>query len=77
MTSTDEGCRSVDRFASARLTVLQHTGGGTCLNCGDNGCKQQSWAVEELDGHAGGRELLNRLGLLSPADIYPTGGQPR
>lgn len=77
MTSTGESARPVDRFESARLTVLQHVGARTCFHCRDNECKQYAWAVEELTHHAGGRHLLCRLGLLPAAHNSPPEGQPR
>ncbi|MFG1917413.1 hypothetical protein [Micromonospora sp. NPDC048898] len=76
MTGTDESARPVDRFESARLTVLQHVGDRTCFHCTDNECRQHAWAVEELTRHTGGRHLLRRLGL-SAVDNSPPNGQPR
>lgn len=77
MTGTDEGARPVDRFESARLTVLQHVEGGTCFHCGSSECPQHAWAVEELAHHAGGRHLLCQLGLLPAADNAALRGGPR
>ncbi|MEV1320084.1 hypothetical protein AB0J14_28865 [Micromonospora arborensis] len=77
MTGTDESARPVDRFESARLTVLQHVDGRTCFHCSDNECKQHAWAVEELTHHAAGRRLLSRLGLLPAANHSLPEGQLR
>ncbi|MEV4824550.1 hypothetical protein [Micromonospora sp. NPDC049274] len=77
MTSTDESARPVDRFESARLTVLQHVGGRICFHCDDNECKQYAWAMEELTRHTGGQHLLCQLGLLPATDSSPAEGQPR
>lgn len=77
MTGTDESARPVDRFESARLTVVQHVDKGTCFHCSDNGCQQHTWAVEELIHHVGGRRLLCQLGLLPAAGNSPPGGEPR
>ncbi|PZG17142.1 hypothetical protein C1I95_16055 [Micromonospora craterilacus] len=75
MSGSDESDRAVDRFESARNTVLQHRDGGTCFHCGDGGCGQHTWAVEELGRHRGGRMLLRRLGF--PIDDSTEEGQPR
>ncbi|MFF0255946.1 hypothetical protein ACFYPW_26000 [Micromonospora zamorensis] len=77
MTGTDESARPVDRFESARLTLLQHVGGRTCFHCSDDECQQHTWAVEELTRHAGGRRLLCRLGLLPAANHSLPEGQLR
>ncbi|WP_030487931.1 hypothetical protein [Micromonospora chokoriensis] len=77
MTGTDESARPVDRFESARLTVLQHVDRRTCFHCSDDECQQHIWAVEELTRHAGGRRLLSRLGLLPAANHSLPEGQPR
>ncbi|TCB96501.1 hypothetical protein E0H26_15255 [Micromonospora zingiberis] len=75
MTGTEESDRAVDRFESARNSVLQHRDGGTCFDCGAGGCGQYAWAVGELGRHRGGRELLRRLGF--PVDGSSEEGQPR
>ncbi|MDG4797642.1 hypothetical protein [Micromonospora sp. WMMD1082] len=75
MTGTDESDRPVDRFESARNTVLQHHDGRSCFHCGDGGCGQYAWAVEELGRHPGGRQLLHRFGLSTDESIEE--GQPR
>ncbi|WP_328414319.1 hypothetical protein OG470_19770 [Micromonospora sp. NBC_00389] len=77
MTSTDESARPVDRFESARLTVIQHVDDRACFHCSDNECQQHAWAVEELTRHAGGRFLLCRLGLLPAASHSLPEGQLR
>ncbi|MEK8106534.1 hypothetical protein NKG94_17220 [Micromonospora sp. M12] len=77
MTSTDESVRPVDRFESARLTALQHVDDGMCFHCCDNECKQQAWAVEELARHAGGRNILSRLGLRTFTNSSTSEGQKR
>lgn len=77
MTGTNESSRPVDRFESARRTVLQHVDDGTCFHCNDNECQQLTWAIEELTHHAGGRRLLCQLGLLPTADNSPSRGGPR
>ncbi|TCB95443.1 hypothetical protein E0H26_19830 [Micromonospora zingiberis] len=77
MTGTDDGDRLVDRFESARNTVLQHRGGGTCFHCQGDRCGQHAWAVEELARHPGGRKFVRQLGLpISPGDSSEE-GQPR
>ncbi|MGW5578884.1 hypothetical protein [Micromonospora chokoriensis] len=77
MTGTDESARPVDRFESARLTVLQHVNDGTCFHCRDSKCPQHAWAVEELTHHAGGRHLLCQLGLVPAADNAALRGELR
>ncbi|MDG4796929.1 hypothetical protein [Micromonospora sp. WMMD1082] len=77
MTGTDDGDRAVDRFESARSTVLQHRDEGSCFHCRDGGCGQYAWAVEELGHHPGGRDLLLQLGLPIPCDPSTQEGQPR
>ncbi|WP_189050510.1 hypothetical protein [Micromonospora sonchi] len=77
MTGTDDSDRPVDRFTSARNTVLQHRHGGTCFHCLDGGCGQHAWAIEELARHPGGRQLLQQLGLSTPPAPSTEEGQPR
>ncbi|WP_327038363.1 MULTISPECIES: hypothetical protein [Micromonospora] len=75
MTGTDESDRDVDRFESARNTVLQHRAGRICFHCQGGGCGQHTWAIEELGRHPGGRKLLRQLGF--PIDDSTEEGQPR
>ncbi|MEU8333435.1 hypothetical protein [Micromonospora sp. NPDC048839] len=77
MSGLDESDRPVDRFDSARRTVLQHKDGGTCHQCVDGGCGQQAWAIEELAQHPGGLLLLQQLQLLNPSNHPIQEGQPR
>lgn len=77
MSGLDESDRPVDRFDSARRTVLQHEGGGTCPQCADGSCGQQAWAVEELERHPGGLLLLDQLELINPSNQSIQEGQPR
>ncbi|MFD6608622.1 hypothetical protein ACFWD1_07005 [Micromonospora chalcea] len=77
MTGVEDSDRAVDRFDSARRTLLQHIAGRMCFQCRDGRCLQNEWAVEELAGHPGGRRLLVRLRLLDPADDTIQEGQPR
>lgn len=77
MTGTGESARPVDRFESARLTVLQHVDDGTCFHCSDSECSQHAWAVKELTHHAGGQRLLCQLGLLPAAGNRALRGGPR
>ncbi len=77
VTGVEESDRAVDRFDSARRTLLQHVAGRMCFQCHDGRCLQYEWAVAELSRHPVGRRLLVQLQLLDPVDDTIQEGRPR